>query len=160
MTLHDRLIESVWDYPRPPRVEPSTRRVLVEHAGVVIVDTVRSVRVLETSHPPVYYVPREDVAGDVLVGSSRRTTCEFKGVASYWHVAIGGLQVAEAAWSYEDPSPGYEHIRGMIAFYPGKVDRCSLDDEAVVPQQGSFYGGWITSEIVGPLKGGPGTSGW
>ncbi len=108
----------------------------------------------------MYYVPREDVAGAVLVGSLRRTTCEFKGVASYWHVAIGGLQVPEAAWSYEDPSPGYEQIRGMIAFYPGKVDRCSLDDEAVVPQQGSFYGGWITSEIVGPIKGGQGTSGW
>jgi len=160
MTDNARPAESVWDYPRPPRVEPSTRRVRVEHAGETIVDTDRAARVLETSHPPVYYVPQETVAAGVLVASSRRTTCEFKGVASYWHLVIGHEEVRDAAWSYEHPLPGFEQLRGMLAFYPGKVDRCSVDDETVVAQEGSFYGGWITSEIVGPIKGGPGTSGW
>lgn len=153
-------VESVWDYPRPPRIEPSTRRVRVEHGGVTIVDTANAVRVLETSHPPVYYVPRQDVRAEALTGSPRRSFCEFKGAASYWHLTVGEGRSVDAAWSYEDPSPGYEQLRGMVAFYPGRVDRCLLDDEAVEPQEGGFYGGWVTAEIVGPFKGGPGTSGW
>ncbi len=152
--------ESVWDYPRPPRVEPATRRVRVELAGVTIVDTRRAVRVLETSHPPVYYVPSEDVRADTLVPSGRMTVCEFKGAASYWHLVVEGRRVLDAGWSYEDPSPGFEQLRGMIAFYPGRVDRCLLDEEAVEAQEGDFYGGWITSDVVGPFKGGPGTFGW
>jgi uncharacterized protein (DUF427 family) len=153
-------VDSVWDYPRPPRIEPSTRRVWVEHGGVTIVDTANAVRVLETSHPPVYYVPRQDVRAEALTGSPRRSFCEFKGAASYWHLTVGEYRSVDAAWSYEDPSPGFEQLRGMIAFYPGRVDRCLLDDEAVEPQEGDFYGGWVTAEIVGPFKGGPGTSGW
>jgi uncharacterized protein (DUF427 family) len=160
MSTQNSSIESVWDYPRPPRLEPSIRRVRVEQFGATIVDTGRALRVLETSHPPVYYVPREDVRTEALVPSSRRSYCEFKGVASYWHLVVGDRQSRDAAWSYEDPSPGYEPLRGMIAFYPGRVDRCFLDEEAVQPQEGNFYGGWVTAEIVGPFKGGEGTSGW
>ena len=153
-------IESVWDYPRPPRLEPSTRRVRIEHGDVTIVDTDNAVRVLETSHPPVYYVPRDEIRPELLVGSPRRSTCEFKGVASYWHLVVGDRQSPDGAWSYENPSAGYEHLRGMIAFYPRRVDRCVLNGEVVEPQEGDFYGGWVTAEIVGPLKGGPGSSGW
>jgi uncharacterized protein (DUF427 family) len=153
-------VESVWDYPRPPRIEPSVRRVRVEHGGVTVVDTFDAVRVLETSHPPVYYVPRRDIRAELLTASSRRSFCEFKGAASYWHVTVDGHRSIDAAWSYEDPSPGFETLRGMIAFYPGRVDRCLLDEEAVQPQEGDFYGGWVTGEITGPFKGGPGTSGW
>jgi uncharacterized protein (DUF427 family) len=153
-------VESVWDYPRPPRIEPSSRRVRIEHEGVVIVDTDNAVRVLETSHPPVYYVPLEEVLAGALQAASRRSFCEFKGAASYWHLVVKGRTSQDAAWSYEDPSPGFEKLRAMIAFYPGRVDRCLLDDETVEPQSGHFYGGWITAEITGPLKGGPGTSGW
>lgn len=160
MSHQELWIESVWDYPRPPRLEHSTRRIRVEQSGVTIVDTMRAVRVLETSHPPVYYVPREEVRAQALVPSERRSFCEFKGVASYWHLVVGERHSLDAAWSYEDPSPGYEPLRGMIAFYPSRVDRCFVDEEAVQSQKGNFYGGWITAEIIGPFKGGPGTSGW
>jgi len=160
MTSQERAPESVWDYPRPPRVEASSRRVRVEFAGVTIVDTGRAVRVLETSHPPVYYVPPDEVRADVLAPSPRRTFCEFKGAASYWHLVLGDRQSPDAGWSYEDPSPGYETLTGMIAFYPGRVDHCSLDEEPVTAQEGDFYGGWVTPEIFGPFKGGPGTVGW
>jgi uncharacterized protein (DUF427 family) len=132
----------------------------VEHAGITLVDSDRAVRVLETSHPPVYYVRRDEVRADVLVPSARHTFCEFKGAATYWHLEIGEDQSRDAAWSYEDPSPGYEQLRGMIAFYPGRVDRCLLDEETVRPQEGDFYGGWVTADVVGPFKGGPGTVGW
>jgi uncharacterized protein (DUF427 family) len=132
----------------------------VEHGGLTVVDTHEAIRVLETSHPPVYYVPRREVRTDALVGSPRSTICEFKGAASYWHLEVGDRRSLDAAWSYEDPSHGYEQLRGMIAFYPGRVDRCLLDDEAVAPQAGDFYGGWVTAEIAGPFKGGPGTAGW
>lgn len=160
MSHQELSIESVWDYPRPPRLEHSTRRIRVEQSGVTIVDTMRAVRVLETSHPPVYYVPREEVRAHALVPSQRRSFCEFKGVASYWHLVVGERPSLDAAWSYEDPSPGYGPLRGMIAFYPSRVDRCFVDEEAVQSQEGNFYGGWITAEIIGPFKGGSGTSGW
>jgi uncharacterized protein (DUF427 family) len=160
MKTHNTPPESVWDYPRPPRVEPSTRRVRVEFAGAAVVDSGRAVRVLETSHPPVYYVPRDAIPAEFLCPSRRTSFCEFKGTASYWHLVVGGRQSLDAGWSYEDPSPGYEQLRGMVAFYPGRVDRCRLDEESVQAQDGDFYGGWITSEIVGPFKGGPGTYGW
>jgi uncharacterized protein (DUF427 family) len=152
--------ESVWDYPRPPRVERSARRVRIEAGGLVVADTRRALRVLETSHPPVYYVAPEDVRRDLLRPSSRRTLCEFKGVASYWDLALGVRDVREAAWSYEEPAAGYESLRGHFAFYPGKMDACYVDDELVSAQPGDFYGGWITRAIEGPFKGGPGTRGW
>jgi uncharacterized protein (DUF427 family) len=126
----------------------------------VIADTRRAVRVCETSHPPVYYLPREDIAVGVLERAPGSSWCEWKGAATYWDVVVDGQRVRAAGWSYEDPSPGYEHLRGAVAFYPGKVDRALVDDEAVRPQPGDFYGGWITGEIAGPFKGGPGTLGW
>ncbi len=148
--------ESVWDYPRPPRIEPSGKRVRVVLGGTVIADTARAHRVLETSHPPVYYVPLDDVAPGSLEPSRGRTTfCEWKGVASYFDGIGGdGRRVERAAWTYHDPSPGFEAIRDAVAFYPGLMDECTLDGERIEAQEGGFYGGWITSEIVGPFKGG------
>jgi uncharacterized protein (DUF427 family) len=142
--------ESVRDYPRPPRVEPTSRRVRVVLGGETILDSTRTLRVLETSHPPVYYVPLEDVASGALVPSAgRRTYCEWKGVADYYDVLAGGTRADRAAWTYHDPTDGYEAIRDAIAFYPGRMDACFVDDERVRPQAGDFYGGWITSELVG-----------
>lgn len=153
--------ESVWDYPRPPRVEPSARRVRVVLAGDVIVDTTRAHRVLETSHPPVFYVAPDDVAPGVLTPSGGRTTfCEWKGIASYFDATVNGRTLERVAWTYRDPRPAFEEIRDAIAFYSGRMDACFVDDERVVAQPGDFYGGWITSDIVGPFKGDAGTSGW
>ncbi len=154
-------VESVWEYPRPPRLEKTARRITVVHAGVTVADTVRSMRVLETSHPPVYYVPPEDVAMGCLRASSRRGSfCEFKGVASYWSLDVAGHRVEDVAWSYARPSAGFAGLKDYLAFYAGKLDECSVDGELVVPQPGDFYGGWITSHVTGPFKGSPGTMGW
>jgi len=152
--------ESVWDYPRPPRVEASSRRVRVVQGDVTVAESTRAFRVLETSHPPVFYIPPEDVRQEYLRPSRRRTYCEFKGQASYYDLVVGEREVHDAVWYYPDPSPGYEVIRDHLAFYPGRVDECLVDDERVAAQAGDFYGGWITAEIVGPFKGGPGTAGW
>lgn len=152
--------ESVWDYPRPPRVEETGRHVRAIFDGEVIADTRRAKRVLETSHPPVYYIPPEDVRTEYLVTTGRRTWCEWKGQACYYSLDTGRRQVENAAWFYPNPTPGYEAIRGYVAFYPGKIDACYVDGEQVQPQPGDFYGGWITGDIVGPFKGGPGTTGW
>jgi uncharacterized protein (DUF427 family) len=153
-------MESVWDYPRPPRVERSARRVRVVFGGVTVADSTRAHRVLETSHPPVYYVPVEDVRPGCLERSAHTTWCEWKGHASYHDLVVDGRRSKRAAWSYADPSPAFEAIRDAVAFYPGCVDECFLDDERVEPQPGGFYGGWITSEIAGPFKGAPGSAGW
>jgi uncharacterized protein (DUF427 family) len=152
--------ESVWDYPRPPRVEEAARHVKVVFNSVVIADTRRARRVLETSHPPVYYIPPEDIRTETLIEMGRRTWCEWKGQAGYYSLGVGGKRVESAAWFYPNPEPGYEAIKGYVAFYPGKMDACYVDGERVQAQPGGFYGGWITSEIVGPYKGGPGTAGW
>ncbi|MBY8878229.1 DUF427 domain-containing protein [Actinacidiphila acidipaludis] len=153
-------MESVWDYPRPPAVVPCPARVTVEHRNAVVADTRRALRVLETSHPPVFYLPPADVGDGLLVPSTRSTWCEWKGAAAYWHLRVGDTTVPDAAWSYPEPSPGFEALRGYVAFYPTKVDRCTVDGETVVPQPGDFYGGWITSAVTGPFKGAPGTAGW
>jgi uncharacterized protein (DUF427 family) len=152
--------ESVWDYPRPPRVEPTPRTVRVVFNGVTVAETTHALRVLETSHPPVYYIPPEDVHVEYLRPSRRRTFCEFKGEACYYDLDVDGRVAEDAGWYYADPARGYEALRGHVAFYPGRVDACFVDEEQVHPQAGDFYGGWITSEISGPFKGGPGTSGW
>ena len=123
-------------------------------------DTVRAVRVCETSHPPVFYVPRADIAPGVLEQATGTSWCEWKGAATYWDAVVDGRRVPAVGWSYEDPTPGFEHLRGAIAFYPDRVDRALVDGEVVRPQPGRFYGGWITDEIVGPFKGDPGTLGW
>jgi uncharacterized protein (DUF427 family) len=152
--------ESVWDYPRPPRIEPSSRRVRVLLDGVTIVDTMESFRVLETSLPPSYYIAKTQVLEGALEPAGGRTTaCEWKGVATYFDVVAGGHRAERAAWSYADPYPDFEQIRDAVAFYPWAVN-AFVDDERVQAQEGGFYGGWITSELIGPFKGAPGTAGW
>jgi uncharacterized protein (DUF427 family) len=152
--------ESVWDYPRPPAVDPSTSHVVVTHAGTVVADTTRSWRVLETSHPPVYYLAREDVRVDLLERSARRTWCEYKGEATYGDLVLEGVRVPQVCWWYDHPVPGYEAIAGAVAFYPQRVERITVDDEVVRSVEGDFYGGWITSLVAGPFKGAPGTEWW
>jgi uncharacterized protein (DUF427 family) len=152
--------ESVWDYPRPPRVEPSDSHVVVRLAGITVADTRAAWRVLETSHPPVFYVPRADVAPDALARAERTTWCEFKGVATYFDVTAAGHTARDAAWTYLEPLAGYEPLRGLVAFYPARMDECLVDGERVQAQEGDFYGGWITSKVVGPFKGGAGTYTW
>lgn len=152
--------ESVWDYPRPPRLEPAPRRLRVVFAGVAIADTLRGYRVLETSHPPVYYIPPADIQIQHLVRAGGSSFCEFKGQARYYSVAAGDRRAEDAAWYYPDPTPAFAPIAGYVAFYAGKMDACYVDDELVTPQPGGFYGGWITADVVGPFKGSPGTWGW
>lgn len=152
--------ESVWDYPRPPRVEATTKRVQVFFAGDLVAESRRALRVLETSHPPVYYLPPEDVRTDLLTRTEGRSFCEFKGGAVYWTLRAGGSTSQDAAWSYPDPAKGFERLRDHLAFYPSRVSGCFVDGERVTAQAGDFYGGWITADIKGPFKGGAGTWGW
>jgi uncharacterized protein (DUF427 family) len=147
-------VESVWDYPRPPRVEPSARHIVIAHAGITIADTSRAMRLLETSHPPTYYIPQADLAMHLLC------FCEFKGIATYWNLQNGDKQLDEVAWSYASPTAPYVGLKDHLAFYAGRVDACTVDGELVLPQPGDFYGGWITSHVSGPFKGAPGTLGW
>jgi uncharacterized protein (DUF427 family) len=152
--------ESVWDYPRPPRLERTPKHIRIEFADVVLADTRAAFRVLETSHPPVYYIPPEDVAMQYLVTTPGSSYCEWKGSAGYYSVVVGAARLEKAAWFYADPTPDFQPIRDHIAFYAGSMDGCFVDGERVASQPGDFYGGWITSDLVGPFKGGPGTRGW
>jgi len=152
--------ESVWDYPRPPRVERSSRRVRIVLGGEVIADTARALRVLETSHPPAWYVPLADIAATALTASFRTSVCEYKGGARYFDVTGGDKTVPNAAWHYPDPAPGFLELRDHVCFYPGLMDECTVDGERVRAQAGGFYGGWITDDVEGPFKGEPGTRGW
>lgn len=154
--------ESVWDYPRPPRVEPDGRRVEVVCDGVTVVDTTDAVRVLETSHPPAWYLPVAALRGARLRPVGRTTWCEYKGRATYLDVVAddGRVLAAGAAWRYPRPTPGYDVLADRFTVYPGRVDACLVDGQRVRGQAGGFYGGWITDEIVGPFKGEPGTLGW
>ena len=158
---YESSVERVWDYPRPPALSPAARRVRVELAGEVLADSTRALRVLETSHPPTVYFPPDDVLADLLTPSSARSTwCEYKGAATYLDAAVGDRLVRAVAWTYQAPSLGYEALRDHVAFYPGRVDAAWMDDERVLAQEGDFYGGWITADLVGPFKGAPGTRGW
>ncbi|KRE78684.1 DUF427 domain-containing protein [Arthrobacter sp. Soil763] len=152
--------ESVWDYPRPPRVEPRSERVVVRLGGQVIADTTDTVRVLETSHPPVYYLPLDAFRAGVLVPVEGTSFCEFKGEARYFDVVAGGVAAARAGWTYPEPARGFEALSTRVALDPGRMDSCEVDGEQVTAQEGDFYGGWTTAKIVGPFKGGPGTTGW
>lgn len=152
--------ESVWDYPRPPRAEPASAVVSITFADVEIALSRRAWRVLETSHPPVYYLPPEDVRLDLLEPASGGSMCEWKGDAVYWSVRVGGRVATRAAWSYPNPTPAFASVRDYLAFYPGRVDACTIDGERVRAQPGDFYGGWITDSVVGPFKGDPGTRHW
>jgi len=152
--------ESVWDYPRPPRVEPVARRAVIRLGGEVIVDTDDVVRVLETSHPPVYYLPISAFAAGALTAGEGSSYCEFKGSARYFDVRGGGQLRPRAAWTYPHPAEGFESLAGRVAVYAREMDLCAIDGVEVLPQPGRFYGGWITPEIVGPFKGEPGSMGW
>ena len=152
--------ESVWDYPRPPRIEKVTERLTVVFGGETVADTSQGYRVLETSHPPVYYFPPEDVREDFLVPEPGQSFCEFKGPASYWTLEVGDARSRQAAWSYPETTQAFRAIQGFYAFYASRADSCHVGDEQVQSQEGDFYGGWITSRVVGPFKGAPGTRGW
>ena len=133
---------------------------MIRHFGVTLADTRSAWRTLETSHPPTYYLPREDVATNYLAPNSRRSLCEWKGQARYWDVAIDGEVIESACWSYAEPTPSFAPIAGYFAFYPEPFDECLVDGEQVIPQPGGFYGGWITSREAGPFKGIPGSRFW
>ncbi len=152
--------ESVWDYPRPPRLERSEKHVEVWLGGVKIADSTGAYRVLETSHPPGYYLPVADFLPGVLQPAPGSSVCEWKGRASYWSLSAGGVTAPSVAWSYEHPTPDFAPIAGYVSLYAGRVERVTLGGEEVTPQPGDFYGGWITAEIVGPFKGVPGSWGW
>lgn len=152
--------ESVWDYPRPPRVEPTASQVEIIFGGETIAVTFGALRVLETSHPPVYYLPPGGIIAEALIANGRTSYCEYKGTASYFDVAYKRDRVANAAWTYLNPSPGYEMLAGYVAVYPALMEVCLVDGEMVDGQPGGFYGGWITSKVAGPFKGGPGTEDW
>ncbi|WP_008318127.1 DUF427 domain-containing protein [Leptolyngbya sp. PCC 6406] len=152
--------ESVWDYPRPPRLEPSSRRIRVVFNGVTIADTTQTYRVLETSHPPVYYLPPEAVPSQYLTLTQRSTFCEWKGMAQYYTLTVGDRTAEDVFWSYPTPTEQFSQIAHYLAVYPSRMDACYVDEEQVQPQPGDFYGGWITSDIVGPFKGSMGTWGW
>ena len=152
--------ESVWDYPRPPVAVPSTRRVTVVLGGVTIADTRAAVRVLETSHPPTWYLPRAAFLDGALRAAAGSSVCEWKGRAGYFDLLGGGQVAARAAWSYPAPAPPFAALRDHLALYAAAVDACYVDGERVTPQPGAFYGGWITADVAGPFKGGPGSMGW
>src|SRR5215203_2486525 len=152
--------ESVWDYPRPPRMEYSDKRVEIVFGGVRIADTTRAKRVLETSHPPVYYVPEADVRVEHLRLAGGASFCEWKGAARYYDVSAEGRSERRAAWFYPHPVPAYADLKDHLAFYPSRMDACYVAGERVSSQEGDFYGGWITGDVVGPFKGAPGTRGW
>jgi uncharacterized protein (DUF427 family) len=152
--------ESVWDYPRPAIAEPTTVRIRIELGGIVIAETSRAIRTLETSHPPSYYIPPDDIAPGVLVPAGGSSFCEWKGDARYFDVVAGGQRRERAAWSYPSPTPSFAILRDHVAFYAAAMDACFVDGERVVPQPGGFYGGWITSKVAGPFKGIAGSRLW
>ncbi|UXA17005.1 DUF427 domain-containing protein [Mycobacterium sp. SMC-4] len=152
--------ESVWDYPRPPRVEPFTGSIIVEFAGIIIASTTQAWRVLETSHPPTYYLPRTAFTDGALRETAGSSWCEWKGAAAYYDMVAGSRAAPKAAWTYLHPTRGFEQIAGAVAVMASMVDRCTVNGEAVIPQPGGFYGGWITSNLAGPFKGAPGSLGW
>lgn len=149
----------MWDYPRPPRLEPVAGRVQVWLAGTLVADSTNALRVLETYHPPTVYLPPDDVDTQVLKPLQGASFCEWKGTASYFDVEAGPTRVERAAWAYFDTTPPYEALVGHLSFYPSLLD-CSIDGEKVTPQPGVFYGGWVTSKVAGPFKGSAGMDGW
>ena len=154
------MVEDVWTYPRPPALQAVPDEIRIRFAGLVIAQTTAAFRVLETSHPPVYYLPRDAFYDCVLVPAPGGSFCEWKGAARYWTIQAGGRQAASVAWSYPAPTPAFTAIADHLAVYAGPMDGCFVGDEQVTPQPGGFYGGWITSNLKGPFKGSPGTAGW
>lgn len=152
--------ESVWDYPRPPRLEDYSAHIKIVFDGIKIADTRRAKRMLETSHPPVYYIPPADIQMEYLEKYPGGSWCEWKGKAQYYSLKTNDKIVRNAAWYYPDPTPPFITIKNHLAFYASPMDACYVNGEKVIPQPGNFYGGWITQNIVGPFKGEPGTSFW
>lgn len=152
--------ESVWAFPRPAIAQLTDAHIRIEHRGRIIADTRAAVRTLETSHPPSYHIPRTDIASDALRRAEGSSLCEWKGAATYWDVIVEDFVLARVGWSYASPTPPFAALRDHVAFYAGPFDRCTVDGEIVSPQPGEFYGGWITSRVVGPFKGIPGSRGW
>ncbi len=152
--------ESVWAYPRPAIAEASPAHIVIVHCGQTIVDTRASVRTLETSHPPSYYIPQTDILPGALRPAAGESWCEWKGTASYYDLVVGDRVLPRVGWSYPAPTPAFAILRDHVAFYASPFDRCSVDGERVIPQPGGFYGGWITSAVAGPFKGVPGSYGW
>jgi uncharacterized protein (DUF427 family) len=152
--------ESVWAYPRPAIAELSDARIMIEHYGLIVADTRASIRTLETSHPPSYYIPPAEIEPNVLRRANGSSFCEWKGTAVYWDVVIGNIVLPRVGWSYPSPDRSFAQLRDYVAFYAGPFDHCSVNGETVLPQPGDFYGGWITSKLAGPFKGVPGSQGW
>jgi uncharacterized protein (DUF427 family) len=152
--------ESVWDYPRPPRLEESTQHIQIIFNDILLADSRNTKRVLETSHPPVYYIPPADIRMEYLQPTQRSSFCEWKGMAGYYTIAVADQQAENVAWFYADPTPYFQGIKDYVAFYPSRMQVCTVDSEVVTAQAGDFYGGWITQNIIGPFKGEPGTWGW
>ncbi|MEM9988209.1 MAG: DUF427 domain-containing protein [Pseudomonadota bacterium] len=153
--------ESVWDYPRPAVAEMTSKTLEVHFDGKCLAKTKNGVRTLETSHPPTYYFPPDDIDMTMLVQVAGQSLCEWKGQASYYDVVSkNGKRAARSAWTYRRPTAPFEILKGFIAFMPGEMDKCIVDGEIARPQEGGFYGGWITSDLAGPFKGPPGTRGW
>lgn len=152
--------ESVWDYPRPPRLEPFTGSITIELGGETIASTATGWRVLETSHPPTYYLPPEAFSSGALRPTEGASWCEWKGQASYFDLIGGGRVASRAAWTYRRPTRPFADIAGAVAVMAALVDRCTVNGEQVLPQPGGFYGGWVTSTLAGPFKGVPGSLGW
>jgi uncharacterized protein (DUF427 family) len=152
--------ESVWNYPRPPRVEETVKRIVVVVNGVTIAETERAKKVLETSHPPVYYIPPQDIKMELLEKNSRTSVCEWKGVAVYFDARVSGKRIGNIAWSYPAPNPAFGLIKDHLAFYASLADACYVDGERAAPQPGGFYGGWVTRDVTGPFKGEPGSEWW
>ncbi|MEL6652722.1 MAG: DUF427 domain-containing protein [Bacteroidota bacterium] len=153
-------VESVWDYPRPPRLEVFSGHIRIVHQDIILVDTNQALRILETSHPPTYYLPKADIQMQYLVENPRQSFCEFKGRASYYDLKMGEEMISQLAWYYPTPNQKYAQLQDHLCFYASKLDTCYVNDEKVQAQAGDFYGGWITANIKGPFKGGPGTFGW
>ncbi len=152
--------ESVWSFPRPAIAEPTAAHVMIKHRGVVLVDSRSTICTLETSHPPSYYIPRQDIAAGALRQAEGTSFCEWKGSAVYWDVVVDGAVLPRVGWSYPDPTTSFAMLKDHVAFYAAPFDRCSVDGETVVPQPGGFYGGWITRALAGPFKGVPGSRLW
>jgi uncharacterized protein (DUF427 family) len=158
--IPDRGQESVWDYPRPPRLVPDAREIVVRAGQIEIARTRRALRLLETASPPTFYLPFAVARVDLLVEARGMSSyCEWKGNARYWSLSSGETRLAGVGWSYPSPGPHYELLADYFSVYPGRV-ACFVDGERVQAQEGGFYGGWVTAEITGPWKGGPGTSAW
>jgi uncharacterized protein (DUF427 family) len=152
--------ESVWDYPRPPRLEPASVHIVIHFGGRVLAETRRALRMLETSHPPTYYLPPEDIDFDLLERSPQGSFCEWKGQAHYYDAVANGRRAEAVAWGYASPTSTFAELKDHLAFYAHRMDECRVDGERAEPQPGRFYGGWVTSKVVGPFKGGPGSWGW